>query len=230
VGGSSTASGLQSSSNTEALLARPRLRGVSHELAFFASLPVGIALGFAAETAAGRAAAIAYAATVAFMLGVSGFYHRVTWSPKWRLLMRRVDHAGVYALIAGSYTPVGLLVLHGSWRVVVLAIVWSGAAAAILLKTIWVAAPKWLGTAIAISLGWVGVVALPQVAANAGLTACLLLVGGGLAYTAGGLVYAFRRPNPLPSVFGYHEIFHAFVLVAVGLQYSSIAFYVLRGH
>src|ERR1044071_6409752 len=127
-------------------VARPRLRGVSHELAFFASLPLGVALGFATHSAAGHAAAIAYAATVAFMLGASGFYHCITWSGKWRLMMRRVDHAGIYALIAGSYTPVGLLVLHGSWRVLVLAIVWSGAAAAIVLKTIWVAAPNWLAT------------------------------------------------------------------------------------
>ena len=229
MGGSSTASDLQSSS-ASAQLARPRLRGVSHELAFYASLPLGIALGLTTHSASGRAAAIAYAATVVFMLGASGLYHRITWSQKRRLLMRRVDHAGVFALIAGSYTPVGLLVLHGSWRVVVLAIVWSGAAAAIVMKTIWVAAPKWLAATIAISLGWVGVLALPQVAARAGLTACLLLVAGGVAYTAGGLVYAFRRPDPIPTLFGYHELFHALVLVAVGLQYGSIAFYILPGH
>ena len=224
-----TASALPSSSTTSRP-ARPRLRGVSHELAFFASLPAGIALGLATHSETGRVAAIAYAVTVAFMLGASGFYHRITWSQKGRLRMRRVDHAGVYALIAGSYTPVGLIVLHGSWRVVVLAIVWSGAAAAILLKTLWVAAPKWLAAAIAIAIGWVGVFALPQIATRAGLTACLLLVGGGLAYTAGGLVYAFRRPDPYPTFFGYHELFHALVLVAVGLQYSSVAFCVLPGH
>jgi hemolysin III len=230
VDGSSIASAPPSSSTTEQL-ARPRLRGISHEVAFFASLPLGIALGLTTHSPAGRAAAIAYGATVAFMLGASGFYHRMTWSSrKWRMRMRRVDHAGVYALIAGSYTPVGLLVLHGSWRVVVLAIVWSGAAVAILFKTIWITAPKWLAAAIAIFLGWVGVVALPQIATHAGLTACLLIVGGGLAYTAGGIVYALRRPNPVPTVFGYHELFHALVLVAVGLQYSAIAFYILPGH
>jgi hemolysin III len=110
---------------------------------------------------------------------------------------------------------------------VVLGIVWTGAAAAALFKVFWVTAPKWLTVAIAISLGWVGVVALPQLASRVGLLGCLLLVGGGLAYTAGGLVYAFRRPDPFPSVFGYHEVFHALVLVAVGLHYSSIAFCVL---
>jgi hemolysin III len=209
---------------------RPLLRGVSHELAFFASLPLGAALALQAETAAGRVAAIAYGATVAFMFGASGFYHRITWSRTWRLRMRRIDHAGIFGLIAGSYTPIGLLVLHGSWRLVVLSIVWGGAAAAILLKVCWVEAPKWLATAMGIALGWVGVIVLPQVASRVGLTACLLIVGGGLAYTAGALVYAFRRPDPVPAVFGYHELFHALVIVAVGLQYGAVAFYVLRGH
>jgi hemolysin III len=141
--------------------------------------------------------------------------------------MRRVDHAGIYALIAGSYTPVGLLVLHGNWRVVVLSIVWTGAAAAIALKLFWVAAPKWLAAVIAISLGWVAVVVLPQVAERIGITGTMLLVGGGLFYTAGGIVYAVRRPDPAPAVFGYHELFHALVVVAVALQYASIAFWVV---
>jgi hemolysin III len=211
-------------------LARPRLRGLSHELAFFVSLPLGVALAMTTHGTAALAAAITYAAAVAFMLGASGLYHRITWSKTWRLRMRRLDHAGIYALIAGSYTPVGLLVLRGDSRPLVLGIVWSGAAAAILLKLFWVAAPKWLAAVIAITLGWVGVFALPQIANRIGLTACLLLLAGGVAYTAGGLVYAFRRPDPKPAVFGYHELFHALVLVAVALQYSSIAFCVLPGH
>lgn len=190
-------------------------------------MPVGVALALTARGTAAHAAAAVYAAAVAFMLGASGLYHRISWSKTWRLRMRRIDHAGVYALIAGSYTPVGLLVLHGSTRIVVLGIVWSGAALAILLKVFWVAAPKWLAAAIAICLGWVGVFTLPEVATRAGLTACLLLLGGGIVFTAGGLVYAFRRPDPIPAVFGYHELFHALVLIAVALQYSSIAFYVL---
>ncbi len=213
-----------------ALRSRPRLRGLSHELAFFASLPLGVALVLETRTATGRIAAIAYAVAVAFMFGASGFYHRITWSGPWRLRMRRVDHAGVYGLIAGSYTPIGLLVLHGNWRLVVLSIVWGGAAAAILLKVLWVAAPKWLSAAIGITLGWVGVVVLPQVATRVGLTGLLLIVGGGLVYTAGGLIYAFRRPDPAPTVFGYHELFHALVIVAVGLQYGAVAFCVLPGH
>ena len=211
-------------------LARPRLRGLSHEVAFFVSLPVGAALALSTHGTTGRAAAITYAAAVAFMLGASGLYHRITWSRVWRPRIKRLDHAGIYTMIAGSYTPIGLLVLRGDTRPIVLGIVWTGAAAAILLKLVWVAAPKWLAAAIAITLGWVGVFALPQIATHVGLTACLLLLGGGLAYTGGGLVYAFRRPDPLPAVFGYHELFHALVLVAVCLQYSTIAFWVLPRH
>jgi hemolysin III len=209
---------------------RPRLRGLSHELAFFVSLPLGVALALHTSTTTGRISAIAYAATVAFMFGASGFYHRITWSPTWRLRMQRIDHAGVYALIAGSYTPIGLLVLHGNWRVIVLSIVWGGAVAASLLKIFWAEAPKGLAAGIGIALGWVGIGVLPQVATRVGLTACLLLVAGGLLYTAGGLVYAFGRPDPVPTVFGYHELFHALVIAAVGLQYGSIAFFVLRSH
>jgi hemolysin III len=209
---------------------RPRLRGLSHELAFFLSLPLGVALVLRTTTTTGRVAAIAYAASVVFMFGASGFYHRITWRGPWRLRMRRIDHAGVYGLIAGSYTPIGLLVLHGTWRLVVLGVVWGGAAAAILLKVCWVTGPKWLAVSIAIALGWVGVLVMPQVWTRVGATGSLLLVVGGLAYTAGGLVYAFRRPDPVPAVFGYHELFHVLVIVAVGLQYGSIAFCVLPGH
>ncbi len=209
---------------------RPRLRGWSHEIAFFLAVPAGVALALEAKTGEGRLAAIVYASTVAFMFGASSVYHRVTWREKWRLRMRRLDHVGIFALIAGSYTPFGLLVLHGNWRIVVLSIVWSGAAAAILVKVFWVHAPKWLSVAIGIALGWVAVVVLPQIETRIGLAACLLMVAGGLAYTAGALVYGFRRPDPIPSVFGYHELFHALVIVAVGLQYGSIAFYVLPDH
>lgn len=209
---------------------RPRLRGWSHQLAFFLAIPAGVLLGFEANTGAGRLSAIVYASTVVFMFGASGVYHRVNWRGAWRLRMRRLDHVGIFALIAGSYTPFGLLVLHGSWQLVVLGIVWGGAAAAIALKVCWVDAPKWLSVVIAMSLGWVAVAVVPQIATKVGLTACLLIVAGGLCYTAGGLIYALKRPDPIPSVFGYHEVFHALVILAVCLQFSSIAFYVLPDH
>jgi hemolysin III len=137
--------------------------------------------------------------------------------------MRRVDHAGVYLLIAGTYTPVSLLALGGAWRPAILAIVWTGAAAAIVLKFVWVDAPKWLAAAIGIALGWIAVVALPQLASHVQPAAVILLIVGGLAYTAGALVYARRRPDPAPAVFGYHELFHALTIVAVTCQYTAIA-------
>jgi hemolysin III len=144
------------------------------------------------------------------------------------LWMRRVDHAGVYLLIAGTYTPVSLLALTGNWRVVVLSIVWAGAAAAIVLKFVWIAAPRWLAAAIGIALGWVAVLALPQLIARVQPLPLVLLVLGGLAYTAGAVVYARRRPDPVPSVFGYHELFHALTIVGVVCQYVAIAFITLR--
>jgi hemolysin III len=133
----------------------------------------------------------------------------------------------IYGLIAGTYTPFGLLVLHGAWRVIVLAIVWTGAATAMVLKVVWVSAPKWLAAAIAISLGWVGLLVIPQLTRAVGVSGIVLLLAGGVAYTAGAIVYALRRPDPLPSVFGYHEVFHALVIAAVAMQYSVVAFYVL---
>ena len=204
------------------------MRGVLHQIAFFVALVAGALLVANADGARASAAAAVFAASVAAMLGASALYHRVTWSVRARPWMRRLDHAGIYLLIAGTYTPVGLLTLHGTLRDVVLAIVWSGAAAAILLKFVWVGAPKWLSAVIGIALGWVGVAAMPQIARNAGAAAVTLLAVGGLAYTAGAVVYARKRPDPVPSVFGYHELFHALTLVAVSCQYVAIAFFVVR--
>ena len=164
-----------------------------------------------------------FAASVAACFGASALYHRVTWTPRVRPWMRRIDHAGVYLLIAGTYTPVSLIALGGAWRPAILAIVWTGAGAAIVLKFVWVDAPKWLAAAIGIALGWVAVVALPQLAAHVAPAAVVLLVIGGLAYTAGAIVYARRRPDPVPEVFGYHELFHALTIVAVTCQYVAIA-------
>src|SRR5919201_4018205 len=150
---------------------KPRLRGVVHEWGFYIAIPLGIALGFVAETTQGRIAASVFAATVVSMFGASALYHRVTWSPSLRPWLRRLDHAGVFGLIAGTYTPFGLLVLHGAWRISVLAVVWSGTLAAILLRFLWVGAPKWLGALIGLALGWVGVIVYPQILARTGLAA-----------------------------------------------------------
>jgi hemolysin III len=207
---------------------RPRLRGVLHQAAFSVSLVVGTLLIAYADGARQRVAAAVFAGSVTAMLGASALYHRVIWSPPWRLWMRRIDHAGIYLLIAGTYTSVGLLALSGAWQTVVLAIVWSGAGAAIVLKFAWVDAPKGLAAAIGIALGWVGVVVLPQLPGRVGVPALVLLVVGGVAYTAGAIVYARRRPDPIPHVFGYHELFHALTIVAVACQYVAVAFWVVR--
>ena len=206
---------------------KPRLRGVFHEWAFFLAIPLGVALVLVTETTRGRIAAGVFAASVVLMFGASALYHIPDWSPGRRAWLRRLDHAGIYCLIAGSYTPVGLLVLHGTWQTAVLAVVWAGAATAIFIRLFWLSAPKWLSATVAILLGWVGVVALPKVVSGAGWTCMLLILAGGILYSVGAAVYALRRPDPFPAVFGYHEIFHLLVIVAVALQYAAIAFYIL---
>jgi hemolysin III len=209
-------------------VARPLLRGVLHQGAFFVAVVVGVLVVRYAEGARASLAAAVFASSVAFMLGASAVYHRITWSPRVRPWVRRVDHAGIYLLIAGTYTPVGLLVVRGVLRPVILGVVWSGAAAAIVLKFAWVSAPKWLSAVTGLLVGWAGVAAMPQVWSHAGPAAFILLAAGGLAYTGGAIVYAIKRPNPLPTVFGYHEVFHALTLVAVACQYVAIAFFVVH--
>ena len=206
---------------------KPRLRGVTHQWAFFSAIPLGILVGLYADTSRARVAGAVFAASVVAMFGASALYHRVTWSPSVRPWLRRLDHACIYGLIAGSYTPFGLLVLSGEWRITVLAIVWTGAAAAIALRFLWIGAPKWLAAVIGIALGWVGVLVFPQLLARTGVLASLLVLAGGLCYTLGAIVYAVRKPDPFPSVFGYHELFHALVVAAVAFQYVTVAFFVL---
>jgi hemolysin III len=207
--------------------ARPRLRGVSHEYAFFASIAAGFVLVLGAPTALARFAAIVFASSVAAMFGVSAVYHRVTWRPRPRRWLARADHATIYLLIAGTYTPFALVSLDGAWRVAVLAVVWSGALIATVIKVAWVTAPKVLAAATALVLGWVGIVALPQLVGNLGVGGATLLLAGGVLYTAGAVVYALRRPNPVPGVFGYHEVFHALVVAAVACHYVSVGVFVL---
>lgn len=207
---------------------KPVLRGVVHQGALVVAVAAGALLVAEADGARRTVGAAVFAASAVIMLAVSTAYHRITWSPRARLRMRRADHAGIYLLIAGTYTPIGLLALHGAMQKTVLAIVWSGAAAAILLKLCWVHAPKWLSVVIAVALGWVGVAAMPQLLRVDGVVPIALIGAGGVAYTLGGIVYARRRPNPVAGVFGYHEVFHALTVVGLALQYVAIAFFVVR--
>jgi hemolysin III len=214
-------------SETAAAPVKPVLRGVMHQWACLAAIPLCVFLTLSADDAAERASALAFGITVATMFGTSALYHRPTWRPAARRMMRRLDHAMIYLLIAGTYTPFGLLVLHGSWRVTILAIVWSGALAAIVLKVFWCDAPTWVAASIGLALGWAGVPVLPQIVSRLGAGGSVLLLLGGLAYTVGAVIYARKSPDPVPRIFGYHEIFHALVVVAVACQYAAVAFFLL---
>jgi hemolysin III len=205
---------------------KPKLRGVFHEFGCYVGIVLGVPLVLTADEGRARLSATVFAACVVVCFGVSALYHRPNWRPAVRSWLRRLDHAGVFLLIAGTYTPFGLLVLSTSWAVPVLSVVWAGALGAIVLKLFWVRSPKWVTAAIGLALGWVGVVAVSQLLKlDAGGFA--LVVVGGLLYTAGALVYAGRRPDPAPAVFGYHELFHVLTLGAAGCMYAAIAFYVL---
>ena len=205
---------------------KPKLRGIFHELAFYSSLGLGFALVLTADDGRPRIAATVFAACVAGCFGASALLLRPTWSPAVRAWLARLDHAGVYLLIAGTYTPFGLLVMSTDWAVPVLSVVWSGALTAILLKLFWYRTPKWLSASIALALGWVGAAAFSQLL-KLELPGLLLVVAGGLLYSAGAIVYVRRRPDPLPEVLGYHEVFHALTVAAAGCQYAAIAFFVL---
>jgi len=206
---------------------RPRLRGVFHQYAFFASLATGTVLVLLAATTKASLAAAIYAASVSALFGVSALYHRVTWTTAARRRMRRLDHAMIFLLIAGTYTPVGLLVLNSTLGTVVLAVVWGGALAGIVLELAWTTAPRWLGGTVYLALGWVAVVAMPQLFARLGMTGGLLIVAGGLLYSVGAAVYALRRPDPAPAVFGYHEVFHLLVIAGVAAHFLAISLYAL---
>jgi hemolysin III len=205
---------------------KPKLRGVFHELGFYAAIGLGVPLVLTAEAGRARLAALVFSLCVAGCFGASALYHRPTWQPAVRGWLARLDHAGVYLLIAGTYTPFGLLVLSRGWAVPVLAVVWTGALSAILLKLFWLRAPKWLSASIGVALGWVGLAACSQLLQLDAVGVSLVFVGG-ILYTTGAITYVLRRPDPVPTVFGYHEVFHVLTLAAAGCQYAAIAFYVL---
>ena len=211
-----------------ALSVKPRLRGVTHQWAFFVSLALGAALVITAPQGRATIAAAIYAGCVAVLFGSSALYHRVNWqSARARRRMRRLDHSAIFLLIAGSYTPFALLVVDGALADVILAVVWGGAAAGVLLKLAWIDAPKGLITVIYVTLGWVVLAAAPDLVAELGWVATAMVAFGGALYTAGAIVYATGRPDPVPSVFGYHEVFHVLVIAAAALQYAVVAFWVL---
>jgi hemolysin III len=207
---------------------KPKLRGVSHEWAFFASLVFGAALIFFAKTPKATLAVAIYAVSLSALLGTSALYHRVNWKrPNVRQWMRRLDHSMIFFLIAGTYTPFALLAMHGTLATAILVVVWAGAIAGAIVEMVWIGHPKWVSATVYLAIGWVAAVAFPELWSSLGPSGALLLAGGGLLYTAGAVVYATQRPDPNPAVFGYHEVFHAFVIAAAVLHFSVIAFWAL---
>ena len=206
---------------------RPRLRGVLHQYAFFAALLAAAPLVFTAPSGRAALAATVYGGSLASLFGVSALYHRVTWSARARRWMGRLDHAMIGLLIAGTFTPFGLLVLADTPAGLLLPVVWIGALAGILLHVVWIDAPKWLSALVYVIVGWSGLLGFPHLVERLGWTATGLMGLGGALYSAGAVVYALRRPNPAPGVFGYHEVFHAFVVAAACTHYAVVAVYVL---
>ena len=208
----------------DGLSLKPRLRGVSHQWACVVFVGLAALLIALASGARELVGAATFASALVAMFGTIAVYHRVNWrSLAARMWLRRLDHAMIFVLIAGTYTPFALLALEGAWSWSILSVVWAGALAAIGVGLVWVGAPKWISAALGILLGWLGIVVLPQLVDAIGLLGTLLLgVGGGL-YTFGAVVYARRRPDPVPAVFGYHELFHACVIGAAACQYAAVA-------
>ncbi len=206
---------------------KPKLRGVSHQYAFFVSLVCGLTLILAASDGRARLAASIYAVAVSALFGTSALYHRITWRPKARRWMRRLDHSMIFVMIAGTYTPVALLALKGPLASTILIVLWAGALGGVVFKLLWIDAPKWFFAGVYVVLGLVSAAVFGQLPATIGWFGVLGLALGGLLYVLGAIVYATGRPNPWPKVFGYHEIFHALVIVAAALQYAVIAFAVL---
>lgn len=207
----------------EALLAsRPRLRGRIHQVAFVVSIPAGVALVLLARGPAATFVAALYATSLAAVLGSSAAYHRGHWSEAARRWMKRLDHSMIYVLIAATYTPVAVIVLGGALEAVLLVLAWAGATAGVAMK---IAKPDGLRIPSAVlymALGWLGIVALPQLLRGMTVAQATLMVTGGLLYTAGAIVFAARRPDPSPSTFGYHEVWHAFMVGGAACHYAMI--------
>ncbi len=188
------------------------MRGRLHQIAFICAIPAGVVLVALPRTGSARAAVAVYAVGVMALYGVSAAYHRIPWSPYARQWMRRLDHSTIFVFIAATYTPFSVLALRGAWRVAILASVWGIAALGVTLKMLRLKAASRAGTAMYIALGWAAVLALPQLVRHLSVAGVVLLATGGVLYTTGAIIYALKRPDPVPHVFGYHELYHSFVV------------------
>ena len=194
-----------------------------HLYAFVVFAVLGAVLVATTSGGRERLATAAFGGCLVLTFGVSALYHRITWQPAARRVMRRLDHASIYLLIAGTYTPYGLLVLSGAWQFSILGVVWIGAALAIVQRLFWLDAPRWVPVGAGIFLGWVGVIAVPQIVEASGVSGTILVAAGGILYTLGAVVYAIQRPDFRPTVFGFHELFHVLTVLAAACQFAAVA-------
>lgn len=206
---------------------RPKLRGVSHQWACLAAVLAGAFLIWRAPDGKATAVAAVYAASMVALFGVSAVYHRITWRPSVRRWLRRLDHAMIFVFIAGSCTPVALLVVRGTLGIVLICVMWTGALLGIVLNLAWTEAPKFVSAIVYGALGAIGFAVLPDVIHVLGAIPTVLFVGGGVLYGIGAVVYALGRPDPIPSVFGYHEVFHALVIAAAAFHFVALAGFVV---
>jgi len=204
---------------------KPRLRGWLHAYAAAISIVTGATMVAVASAVRGGPAATTtaiYSATVTLLFGTSALYHSIDWGPAARRLMKRLDHSMIFVFIAGTYTPIAALTLPRDAAIAVLVAVWTGALFGVTLQTAWPSAPRWLSAPCYIALGWVAVFVMPDLLHNAGVAAFVLIVAGGVVYTIGGVVYALKRPNPVPGIFGFHEVFHLCTLDAAVSHYVAV--------
>jgi hemolysin III len=201
---------------------KPSLRGVLHQWAAVFALGAGTSLVALAPTAQAAVAAAIYAASLTLLLAMSAVYHRFQWTPGVRTWLRRADHASIFLLIGGSYTPIAMLALGGAVGRHLLVVIWCGVALGVLVSMLWPGAPKWVSAALAIAVGWTIVPYIGAILRALDASQTWLIVLGGLAYTFGAVVYAVKRPNPWPRAFGYHEIFHVLTLVGAGLHLAAV--------
>ncbi|WP_370247770.1 hemolysin III family protein [Nocardioides sp.] len=209
---------------------KPRLRGWLHLVTAPLALAAGIVLICLSPTTETRIGSALFTASALLLFGVSAVYHTGTWSPKVWAFLRRFDHANIFLLIAGSYTPFSIILLEGTSQVVLLTVVWAGALLGVGFRVFWTEAPRWLYVPIYIALGWAAVFFIPsfydgatRLGVGIGIAAFVLIVTGGALYTFGGVVYGVKRPNPWPTTFGFHEVFHSFTVVAFVSHYVAVS-------
>lgn len=209
---------------------KPRLRGWLHAGMFPAVLVSGLFLTAFAQTPRGRIACAVYTLTACLLFGVSALYHRGDWGPRANAVLRRLDHANIFLIIAGTYTPFALLLVPGGRGQVLLWGIWAAAVAGIAFRVFWVGAPRWLYTPCYIAMGWAAVFFLPDFLRAGGVAVLVCVIVGGVLYSVGGVVYGIKRPNPSPRWFGFHEVFHSFTILAFITHYVgvSLATYSLR--